>query len=160
MPPTSCADQEDQDATLRFDIDLLSSRVEDTLDWLRGHREVGALPVALFGASTGAAAALDAAARNPGRVFAVVSRGGRPDLAAEALGSVTAPTLLIVGGEDEVVVSLNRGALRRLPNSARLEVVPGATHLFEEPGRLEKVAELAGEWFRSHLPGVIPADAC
>ena len=106
----------------------------------------------LFGASTGAAAALVAAARDPGSVFAVVSRGGRPDLAADSLKLVRAPTLLIVGGEDPVVLDLNKSALRQLPRGSALEVVPGATHLFEEPGKLEAVSPLACRWFTDHLP--------
>lgn len=143
---------EDEDLDRRFDIALLASRLEQTLDWLRGHRQVGGLPVGLFGASTGAAAALDAAALAPDGVFAVVSRGGRPDLATEPLGSVRVPTLLIVGGEDDVVLGLNQSVLRQLPPSARLEVVSGATHLFEEPGTMEAVAALATQWFLTHLP--------
>lgn len=143
---------EDRNPERRFEIDLLAVRLEETLDWLRGHPTVGRLPVALFGASTGAAAALNAASRNPGRIFAIVSRGGRPDLATEPLGAVKAPTLLIVGGDDDVVLRLNQSALRRLPPSARLEVIPGATHLFEEPGKLEAVAALAGDWLAEHLP--------
>ncbi|MER7134816.1 dienelactone hydrolase family protein, partial [Streptosporangium saharense] len=111
----------------------------------------------LFGASTGAAAALAAAAAKPGLVKAVVSRGGRPDLAGAALAEVRAPTLLIVGERDEAVIGLNREALARLQGETRLEIVPGATHLFEEPGTLERVAALAGDWFLGHLPKSPPA---
>ncbi len=143
---------EDRDHGLRFDIALLASRLEQALDWLAERRDVGGLPIGLFGASTGAAAALDAAARKPDGFFAVVSRGGRPDLATEAFGSVKAPTLLIVGGEDEGVRGLNESVLPQLPKSAALTVVPGATHLFEEPGALEAVAGLAAQWFLAHLP--------
>jgi dienelactone hydrolase len=138
---------------LRFDIELLGKRVVATVDWLAGASGVGKLPVGCFGASTGAAAALVAAAERPGRVGAVVSRGGRPDLAGEALRRVTAPTLLIVGGNDLEVLRLNRQALSALAGEARLEIVPGATHLFEEPGALEHVAQLARDWFLRHLAG-------
>jgi pimeloyl-ACP methyl ester carboxylesterase len=138
---------------LRFDIGLLARRVTALVDWTTatGTPPLGSLPVGLFGASTGAAAALVAAAERPDAVLAVVSRGGRPDLAGDALERVRAPTLLIVGGRDEVVLELNRQAYERLPSEKRLEVVPGATHLFEEPGTLEKVAELAAAWFGDHL---------
>jgi dienelactone hydrolase len=136
---------------LRFDIDLLATRVTAVVDWLGTRDDTASLPVGLFGASTGAAAALVAAAARPEVVRAVVSRGGRPDLAGNALPRVTAPTLLIVGGRDEVVLEVNREAYERLPSEKRLEVVPGATHLFEEPGTLERVAELATQWFSSHL---------
>jgi dienelactone hydrolase len=138
---------------LRFDVALLGRRVVSTIDWLAHQAAVGQLPVGCFGASTGAAAALIAAAERPERVGAVVSRGGRPDLAGEALLRVTAPTLLIVGGNDPEVLRLNTQALGLLAGEARLEVVPGATHLFEEPGALEHVAVLAREWFRRHLAG-------
>ena len=131
----------------RFDIDLLGRRVTAAVDWA----EPRGLAVGLFGASTGAAAALVAAAARPGAVRAVVSRGGRPDLAGEALRRVRAPTLLIVGGSDPVVLQLNREAIDRLEGEARLEVVPGATHLFEEAGTLDRVAELARDWFLEHL---------
>jgi dienelactone hydrolase len=136
---------------LRFDIDLLATRVTAVVDWLGTRDDTAPLPAGLFGASTGAAAALVAAAARPEVVRAVVSRGGRPDLAGNALPRVTAPTLLIVGGRDEVVLELNREAYERLRSEKRLEVVPGATHLFEEPGTLERVAELATQWFSSHL---------
>lgn len=130
----------------RFDIDLLSNRVVGAIDWLPDTS-----PVGVFGASTGAAAALRSAAERPGRVFAVVSRGGRPDLAGEALSRVAAPTLLIVGGGDLKVLDLNRQAQARMKAQVDLEVVPGATHLFEEPGTLDTVAELAAGWFANHL---------
>jgi dienelactone hydrolase len=134
----------------RFDISLLSQRLVDAMEWLRG--APGAPPrIGLFGASTGAAAALVAAAARPEEVTAVVSRGGRPDLAGPALTEVRAPTLLIVGGADRVVLDLNRQALELIPAEKRLVVVPGATHLFEEPGTLEQVARLAVEWFSRWL---------
>jgi putative phosphoribosyl transferase len=138
---------------LRFDIGLLGERLMAALDWLGSERETSELPIGLFGASTGAAAALVAAAARPQAVAAVVSRGGRPDLAGPALPAVTAPVLLIVGGLDEVVLELNRRAQAQLSRTAeaRLEIVPGATHLFEEPGALEAVAALAGGWFRRFL---------
>jgi putative phosphoribosyl transferase len=136
---------------LRFDIDLLAARVTAVVDWLGTRDDTAPLPIGLFGASTGAAAALVAAADRAQAVKAVVSRGGRPDLARDALPRVKAPTLLIVGGRDEVVLDLNRQAYERLQAEKHLEVVPGATHLFEEPGTLERVAELATQWFSSHL---------
>ncbi|PWB83039.1 MAG: hydrolase [Methylocystaceae bacterium] len=135
-----------------FDIPLLGARVVETIDWAAAQEPVRGLPIGLFGASTGAAAALLAAARRPKRVRAIVSRGGRPDLAGDALADVRAPTLLIVGGLDHDVLTLNRDALRRLHVDARLDVVPGATHLFEEPGALEQVVEAAADWFASRLP--------
>jgi pimeloyl-ACP methyl ester carboxylesterase len=145
-------------AQLRFDVDLLGSRVIAAIDWLAADAAVGdlppsigRLPVGCFGASTGAAAALIAAAERPDRVRAVVSRGGRPDLAREALPRVTAPTLLIVGGLDIEVIRLNRLAQGALGGESRLEIVPGAGHLFEQPGALERVAELARDWFVRHL---------
>jgi dienelactone hydrolase len=136
---------------LRFDIPLLARRVIASIDWLAADATARDLPAGCFGASTGAAAALIAAAERPERVGAVVSRGGRPDLAREALGRVHAPTLLIVGGNDPDVLRLNEQALAALGGEARLEVVPGATHLFEEPGALERVAALARDWFLEHL---------
>jgi putative phosphoribosyl transferase len=136
---------------LRFDIPLLAQRVISAVDWLATDELVGSLPVGCFGASTGAAAALVAAAERPRRVGAVVSRGGRPDLAAAALPRVTAPTLLIVGGRDPEVLRLNQQVQELLAAETRLEVVPGATHLFEEPGALEQVATLARDWFVRHL---------
>jgi dienelactone hydrolase len=140
---------EDRDYATRFDIALLSSRLIIATEWLAGESAVAEMPLGYFGASTGAAAALVAAAQLGSRVSAVVSRGGRPDLAgADALRRVTAPTLLIVGGEDHTVVGLNRDAYAHLTCDKALEIVPGATHLFEEPGTLEAVAALAAEWFR------------
>ena len=136
---------------LRFDVVLLGRRVIATVDWTASDVTAKHLPVGCFGASTGAAAALIAAAERPERVRAVVSRGGRPDLAGEALPRVTAPTLLIVGGNDPEVLQLNQQALAALAGEARLEIVPGATHLFEEPGALERVAALARDWFLQHL---------
>lgn len=135
----------------RFDIERLGQRVISAVDWSGSDAAVSALPVACFGASTGAAAALIAAAERPGNVRAVVSRGGRPDLAADALVHVQAPTLLIVGGADDEVIELNRRAMQRMHAEVRLEIVPGATHLFEEPGALETVARLALAWCRRHL---------
>ncbi|HEU5434537.1 MAG TPA: dienelactone hydrolase family protein, partial [Thermomicrobiales bacterium] len=126
-------------AHLRFDIGLLATRLVAAIDWLAADPETAGLPLGLFGASTGAAAALVAAAARPARVGAVVSRGGRPDLAGEALPRVEAPTLLIVGGRDEQVIALNESALAALQCAKQLVIVPGATHLFEEPGALERV---------------------
>jgi len=133
-----------------FDIALLARRLEGAVGWLRADPDIRELPIAFFGASTGAAAALVAAAHLGPDVAAVVSRGGRPDLAAEALEVVTAPTLLIVGGADTQVLELNRQAQARMRCETRLEIIPGATHLFEEPGALERVAELAVAWFADH----------
>ncbi len=134
----------------RFDIHLLTRRLQDAVTWLR---EGGEAPgrIGLFGASTGAAAALLAAAAMPAEVAAVVSRGGRPDLALPRLGAVRAPTLLLVGGNDRQVLELNRTALASLTCPKELRVIPGAGHLFEEPGALERVASLAGSWFLEHL---------
>ncbi|HEY0453981.1 alpha/beta hydrolase [Actinophytocola sp.] len=136
---------------LRFDIGLLADRVVELTDWVAGYEPLTGLGLGLFGASTGAAAALVAAARRPNVVRAVVSRGGRPDLAGEDLRAVRQPTLLIVGSRDEIVLELNRVAMQRLAGEARLEIVPGATHLFEEPGALEQVAGLAADWFTRYL---------
>ncbi|TML00151.1 MAG: hypothetical protein E6G34_01240 [Actinobacteria bacterium] len=136
---------------LRFDTPLLARRMVAAIDWLESEPAVAQLAVGCFGASTGAAAALMAAARRPARVLSVVSRGGRPDLAGAELASVVAPTLLIVGSADPVVLELNRQAQRQLRCETRLEIVEHASHLFEEPGALERVAELARAWFRSHL---------
>ena len=138
-------------AELRFDMSLLGRRVIAAVDWTVNHPSTATLPPGLFGASTGAAAALIAAAERPSIVRAVVSRGGRPDLAGAALDRVTAPTLLIVGGRDEQVLQLNRQALARLRGEKQLVVVPNATHLFEEPGALDQVAQLARDWFVAHL---------
>jgi len=143
---------DERTAELRFDIGLLSRRLVGAVDWLGTRPETRDLRVGIFGASTGAAAALNAAAARPERVAAVVSRGGRPDLAMrEALPRVRAPTLLIVGGLDGVVIDMNRRAAAQLACEHRLEIVPGATHLFEEPGKLEEVARLARKWFQQHL---------
>ncbi len=136
---------------IRFDIPLLARRVVTAIDWARADARTRDLPIGLFGASTGAAAALVAAAARQGEVAAVVSRGGRPDLAGPMLDSVQAPTLLIVGGADPVVIGLNRQAQEHLDCTARLEIVPGATHLFEEAGTLERVCQLASAWFEEHL---------
>ena len=138
-------------AEFRFDIPMLAARVVAALDWARAGEKTAGLPLGLFGASTGAAAALMAAAERPAIVRAVVSRGGRPDLADAALARVGAPTLLVVGGRDEVVIDLNRQAAARLVVENRVEIVPGATHLFEEPGALNEVALLAADWFARHL---------
>ena len=135
----------------RFDVDLLGRRVTDATDWAKARPDLHRLPVAYFGASTGAAAALIAAASRPRVARAVVSRGGRPDLAGDALPLVEAPTLLIVGGNDEAVIELNRDAMHRMRAPVELEIVPGATHLFEEKGTLEQVMDLANGWFRRHL---------
>ncbi len=136
---------------LRFDIDLLAQRVELTVNAVLDDADTRALPVGLFGASTGAAAALVAAARDPAPIAAVVSRGGRPDLAGDVLESVQAPTLLIVGARDRQVLELHEAAAARFRCEHRLVVVPRATHLFEEPGALEEVAHLAGDWFTAHF---------
>jgi dienelactone hydrolase len=135
----------------RFDIDRLGHRVVAAIDWAAGESDVSDLPIACFGASTGAAAALIAAAERPNGVRAVISRGGRPDLAGDALPRVQAPTLLIVGGADDVVIDLNRAAMQRMRAHVELEIVPGATHLFEEPGTLEQVSRLAVGWCRRYL---------
>lgn len=135
----------------RFDIERLGRRVVAAVDWAGTHQDTKELAVCCFGASTGAAAALIAAAERPDRVRAVVSRGGRPDLADDALRLVRAPTLLIVGGLDEEVIELNRRAMQHMSAPTQLEIVPGATHLFEEPGTLEQVCQLAGAWCTRHL---------
>ncbi|MGI5211695.1 dienelactone hydrolase family protein [Plantactinospora sp. CA-290183] len=148
---------DDRTGELRFDIGLLTGRLVGIVDWLRGGGAGAALPIGLFGASTGAAAALSAAAARPAEVRAVVSRGGRPDLAGPDLSRVRAATLLLVGGLDEQVIPLNEQALARMGPVAQLRIVPGATHLFEEPGTLEQVARDAAGWFGTHL-GAGPAD--
>jgi pimeloyl-ACP methyl ester carboxylesterase len=140
-----------QTAHLRFDIGLLADRLSIVTDWLGTQYSTDKLHVGYFGASTGAAAALVAAAKHPEIVEAIVSRGGRPDLAGPWLMKVQAPALLIVGGNDDVVIELNRQAAAELRVEHRLEIIPGAGHLFEEPGTLEKVAKLAQEWFEEHL---------
>ena len=136
---------------LRFDIGLLARRLVGAVDWVGKQPEIAALAIGTFGSSTGAAAALIAAAERPDAVRAVVSRGGRPDLAMQVLDRVRAPTLLIVGARDRAVIPLNEKALAALRCEKKLELVPGATHLFEEPGTLEQVAALARDWFAEHL---------
>lgn len=138
-------------AQLRFDIGLLARRIVETTDWLAQQTETRRLEIGYFGASTGGGAALVAAAERPDIVKAVVSRGGRPDLADQALRRVKAPTLLIVGGLDDVVIELNQQAMAALRCEKELKIIPGATHLFEEPGTLEAVARLATDWFTRHL---------
>jgi dienelactone hydrolase len=140
-----------QSHELRFDVWLLARRLTAAIDWLAAEASTASLRAGCFGASTGAAAALIAAAHRPGRIGAVVSRGGRPDLANAALPEVSAPTLLIVGGADQAVLELNRQAQRAMLCPTHLEVIPDATHLFEEPGALDTVAELACEWFSERL---------
>jgi putative phosphoribosyl transferase len=135
---------------LRFDIALLARRLTAVTDWLHEEPATARLPVGYFGASTGGGAALVAAAERP-EVFAVVTRGGRPDLAGDSLPRVSAPTLLIVGGDDVPVIAMNRTAAARMRAEVRIEIVPGASHLFEEPGALERVAVLAARWFEDHL---------
>lgn len=136
---------------LRFDIGLLAERLVGATDWLLQNPATGRLQIGYFGASTGSAAALLAATERPNAVKAIVSRGGRPDLAGSALSRVQAPTLLIVGGHDFPVIEMNRSALAQLRTEKQLEIVPGATHLFEEPGALETVARLASQWFHRYL---------
>ena len=144
---------EDRDYEMRFNIDLLTERLGHAVRFVRGYASTRALPVGLFGASTGAASALRVAAQMPDAVGAVVSRGGRPDLTGEReLAGVRSPTLLIVGGRDEPVIEMNQSAQRALVHcEQQLVIVPGATHLFEEPGTLEEVARLAKQWFVRHL---------
>lgn len=144
-------DVDEMTREFRFDIPLLANRLVGVVDWLQQDEQLQELAIGLFGASTGAAAALICAAQRHQAIAAVVSRGGRTDLAGEALGQVRAPSLLIVGGEDDQVLALNRDSARRLAGIQRLQVVAGATHLFEEPGKLLLVAELAGEWFLRYL---------
>lgn len=148
------ADEEaidEQTAQYRFDIDLLAKRLIDATAWLQQNPATASLAIGYFGASTGAAAALIAAAKLPNDVKAVVSRGGRPDLAYKHLAKVNAPTLLIVGGDDAEVLEMNKNALKLIRAEKKLEVVPGATHLFEEPGKLQEAAQLAINWFAKHL---------
>lgn len=142
---------DERTGALRFDIALLSRRLVGAIDWAQTQPSLQSLRIGLFGASTGAAAALIAAARRPERVAAVVSRGGRPDLAIDELSQVRAPTLLIVGGLDGPVIHMNRTAAMQLHIEHELAIVPGATHLFEEPGKLDEVARLASAWFAKHL---------
>jgi putative phosphoribosyl transferase len=137
---------------LRFDIGLLADRLDFAIRWLLEDPETRALPIGIFGASTGAAAAIAAAIRHPETVRAIVSRGGRPDLAGDALERLAAPTLLIVGSLDAPVIPLNESALERIPAATKqIQIVPGASHLFEEPGKLDLVAELSADWFLRHL---------
>ncbi|EPC03605.1 hypothetical protein L861_18900 [Litchfieldella anticariensis FP35 = DSM 16096] len=138
---------------LRFDIDLIGERMTGAVDWVAQAAQTQELNIGLFGASTGAAAALIAAAQRPDKVKAIVSRGGRPDLAGEYLPRVEAPTLLLVGGRDEQVIDLNEQAKARMLAPCELTIVPGATHLFEETGKLEEVQAHAARWFRKHLAG-------
>ena len=138
-------------AEFRFNIPVLAERLIGAVDWAMANPRISSLPVGLFGASTGAAAALIAAAKHSDAVGAVVSRGGRPDLAEDSLDAVTAPTLLIVGGRDNVVIGLNKEAFARLNGPRELQIVPCATHLFEEPGALEHVSRLSRDWFQHHL---------
>jgi putative phosphoribosyl transferase len=142
---------DEQTGEYRFDIAMLAGRLVAIIDWLRERPETSRLPIGLFGASTGAGAALLASASRPRDVAAVVSRGGRPDLAAASLGKVSAPTLLIVGGLVVPVIQMNRNAMQRMSAEVMIEIVSGATHLFPEPGALEHVATLAAGWFASHL---------
>ena len=144
-------EEEADDRRNVFDIDLLADRLLVTKGWLEKEPRTKNLGIGYFGASTGAGAALQASAREPSNIKAVVSRGGRPDLAESYLPSVTAPTLLIVGGHDEPVIEMNQAAYHLLTCEKKLIIVPGATHLFEEPGTLEQVAEYAGRWFVQHL---------
>lgn len=144
-------DAEDRDANARFDIDLLTARLLAATAWVRERDTAGDLALGYFGASTGAAAALKAAAVLGPDIRAVVSRGGRPDLADEALPRVSSPTLLLVGGDDDVVIGMNERAFAAMRCEKELKIVPGATHLFEEPGALEEVARLAASWFSRHL---------
>ena len=148
-------DDEAADRANVFDIPLLGTRVAEAVRWARDNEDTAALSIGLFGSSTGAAAALVAAAQAPDEVAAVVSRGGRPDLAGDDLPSVRAPTLLIVGGADYGVIELNEQAFDLLGCEKRLEIVPHATHLFEEPGTLDEVVELAGRWFETHFKRVL-----
>ncbi|HEX4814082.1 MAG TPA: alpha/beta family hydrolase [Nonomuraea sp.] len=143
--------EEEADRAKVFDVALLADRLLTRTAWVREHSGTAGLPIAYFGASTGAAAALWAAAEPDNAIAAIVSRGGRPDLAGPRLAAVRAPTLLVVGGRDPVVVGLNEEARRRLRAETRMTVVPGATHLFEEPGALEAVAEHARDWFTTHF---------
>ena len=142
-----------QTGHLRFDISLLADRLVAAIDWISAQKETSGLAVGIFGASTGGGAALVAAARVPDHIAAVVSRGGRPDLAGAALADVKAPTLLIVGGDDVPVIGMNRDAERRMTAEREIRIVPGASHLFEEPGTLEAVAEHARDWFLQYLKG-------
>jgi putative phosphoribosyl transferase len=141
----------EESATPPFDVPLLASRLSEVTEWMRGRRATRDLPIGYFGSATGTAAALIAAAKKPRTIFAIVSRGGRPELARDALERVQAPTLLIVGGEDATVLEQNEGALERIPARKHLVVVPGATAQFEEPGSLYELSHLASDWFLGHL---------
>jgi putative phosphoribosyl transferase len=138
-------------AHLRFDIGLLARRLAGATSWLKEHSQTRHLNIGYFGASTGAAAALVAAAEKPDLIKAIVSRGGRPDLAGDSLSRVEAPTLFVVGGDDEPVIGMNREAMKRMKATCKIIIVPGATHLFEEPGKLDEVALMAKAWFLLHL---------
>lgn len=153
-------DEERWTAHIRFNIPLLAERLINTTYWIKNSRQIGRLKIAYFGASTGAAAALVAAAKLPNLVDAVVSRGGRPDLAGKELEQVKAPTLLIVGENDKTVIDLNRKAFKSLKrvNNKKIIIIPRATHLFEEPGALEKVARVATDWFLNHLRKTTPGE--
>jgi dienelactone hydrolase len=142
-----------QSGDLRFDLHLLGRRLVEAADWAAAESEISGLPLGMFGASTGAGAALIAATMRADTIRAIVSRGGRPDLAGNALRKVKAPTLLIVGGEDTEVIQMNQDALTRMRCLTRLEIIPGATHLFEESGALDRVAALARNWFQLYLTG-------
>lgn len=155
---TRCEDASDITHLVRFDIELLTRRLVGAIDWLREQPLTRDLDIGIFGASTGTAAALCASVERAECVRAVVSRSGRPDLAHESLARVTAPTLLIVGGWDDVVLQLNREALRRLECEKRLEIVPRATNLFDEPGALDEVAHLATRWFAQHFHAAVIAN--
>jgi dienelactone hydrolase len=146
-------EKEDEVYETRFNINLLTDRLVTATRWLDKRTELTGLKIGYFGASTGAAAALEAAAIFGENIKAVVSRGGRPDLALDSLPKVKAPTLLIVGGEDNVVIELNEKAFQEIKSEKKLEIIPGATHLFEEPSALEKVAQLASDWFKKYLDG-------
>ena len=150
---------DEQTGDFRFNIEMLAQRLTAIVDWLQRRETTSSLPIGLFGASTGGGAALMAAAARPREIAAVVSRGGRPDLAGAVLSHVTSPTLLIVGGRDTTVIQMNRDAMRQMHGEVSLEIVPGATHLFEEAGALERVSELAGDWFSRYLQPASPARA-
>jgi dienelactone hydrolase len=144
--------EEDMDDETRFDIPLLTHRLLAATDWLQTQHRLNQLPIGYFGASTGAAAALQAAAEPGNKISAVVSRGGRPDMAsADALSRVNSPTLLLIGGLDDIVIELNQEAFSHMHCTKHISIIPGASHLFEEPGTLEKVAKLASDWFKHYL---------
>ena len=149
---------EDRDYEMRFNIDLLAQRLLAATKWIKGQDETRQLTVGYFGASTGAAAAIQTAAILGDQIKAIVSRGGRPDLAGPFLGGIKSPILLIAGGNDDMVIELNQQAYKKINIAKQLEIVPGATHLFEEPGALENVAELAARWFRKYLTATRVAD--